>query len=414
MNTGELTLVFDETVHVDDLVVGAITLSDPVSSQSVTLTSAGSATEASSSASEDGTTVIIDLGTTNLDDIKSKTQLAVATADSVKLTATATAIKDMNGRSLEPVSNKDCNVFNKDEVRPTLESWELNMDERKITLTFSETMKALSLDATEFVLQNAAQSAGDDTLRAIASGVESTSDGTELSFVFSEVDADMIKIRTNLCTTADATGTDCYIRLTEDAAKDMDNNLVEPAVVALLDGKLAEDETPPELVDFAFEMRTGKPPVTLSLTFSETVLASSLNVAFISIINGLGDEVPLTQAISTQELTTPRIVEITLHADDLASVRLAGGLGSTAALTKLTIGSDAITDHGGNNVDARDANNALDVSKHTVDVTPPTVDRFDLDMDSGILTIYYKDDSAVSNVDPGQITIVKGRANGVP
>jgi hypothetical protein len=246
MHTGKLTLVFDETMDVDELKVAQIALhshADKTNAdyQVVTL-SAGS-----SSSSPNGVSVVIDLSTTDLNNIKVNTELAHKVKTTVFLTASATAIKDMNGKTLNAVASKAAGSFIEDTFAPTLESFEFNLNTRTVTLSFSETMKASSLDATKFVLQNAAQSADDKTLRAIDSGEESTSDGAVLNFVFSEADADMIKIRTSLCTTADATGSDCYIRLTADAVTDMNDNAVaekaDGAAIALLDGKFTADDT---------------------------------------------------------------------------------------------------------------------------------------------------------------------------
>merc|ERR1712127_780666 len=104
------------------------------------------------------------IGVDDLDELKKDTSLAVADESSVFLTATLATIQDMNGRSLVGFANKPCRVggFTPDLVRPILEGFALNMDTRTVTLTFSETTKASDLVATEFVLQNAAQSTGDE------------------------------------------------------------------------------------------------------------------------------------------------------------------------------------------------------------------------------------------------------------
>merc|ERR1719272_2377527 len=222
MNDGELTIVFDETVDVSELNVASIELHTDKNAgnvQTVTLTKRTDAAPGGSlSSSVDGTTVVITIGVDDLDELKKDTSLAVADESSVFLTATLATIQDMNGRSLVGFANKPCRVggFTPDLVRPILEGFALNMDTRTVTLTFSETMKASDLVATEFVLQNAAQSTGDESLRMIATGTKSEIDGPVLNFKFSEVDADFINIRTSLCTSE----TDCYLRLTENAAKD--------------------------------------------------------------------------------------------------------------------------------------------------------------------------------------------------
>jgi len=429
MHNGLLTIVFDETVDAAELNVDAIELHTDKTQpnvQSVTLTKLSAlAPGGSASSSADSTTIIITLGDDDLDELKKDTSLAVATASSVFLTATDETIKDMNGQSLVGVANTPCRTggFTPDLVRPTLEGFEMDMNSRTITLTFSETMKATDLVATEFVLQNAAQSSGDNSLRMIASGVKSQTDGPVLSFVFSEVDADFLKIKTGLCTHAttvnSVTTTDCYIRLTENAAKDMDGNKVfaklDGAAIPLLSNGFVADNQSPVLQGFDWEMPTGKPPIKLTLTFSETVLLSSLSVNFIFIRDGQGTAVQLSTAVASQQPLNPRILELTVHVDDLASVREAGGVGSTPALTWLSIAPGAITDHANKPVQEIFASNPLQVNDggHSVDVTPPKVTKFDLDLDTGYLTVYYEDASSIdaSTVDPSKFTITSERTN---
>jgi hypothetical protein len=428
MHDGELVVVFDETVDVSSLNVAAIelhtdkTLADV---QTVALTKrTDSVPGGSSSSSADGTTVIIAIGDDDLDELKKHTSLAVANAGSVFLTATSATIQDMNGRLFVGVANKACRPggFVPDLVKPTLKGFELDMDTRTVTLTFSETMKASDLLATEFVLQNAAQSAGDDSLRLIANGTRSQVDGSVLAFVFSEVDADFIKIRTSLCTkgtdTVAGIGTDCYMRLTEHAAKDMDGNNViaigDGAAIPLALGGFTADKSHPVLEGFDWEMPSGKPPIKLTLTFSETVDMNALSVNFIFIRDSHGSAVRLSSALTSQQVSNPRILELTVHVNDLASIRQTGSVGSTRALTWLSIAPEAIKDHAGNHVKEIFANDPLqvnvNVNGHSVDVTPPKVKSFELDLDSGYMIVYYEDASSIdaTTVKPSKFTITNG------
>jgi hypothetical protein len=168
------------------------------------------------------------------------------------------------------------------------------------------------------------------------------------------------------------------------------------------------DTTSPALIQFDLTMPTGKPPVKLTMTFSETVNLGELDVSFIALVDSHGNQYPLTSGIATQNPFTPTIVELTVDATDLAGLRSKESIGRTSALTYITIGVGAITDHNSQPIVAIVASSPLPVTQHTVDVTPPVVHKFDLDLDANTLTVYYTDDSVVQldSVDPSAFTIV--------
>eukprot|EP00729_Bicosta_minor_P004714 gene4714-23313_t len=416
-----LTIQFDETVDVSKLEVDQIQLHSHADSnnaqyETMTLSAAGSST--SSSQSENGVTVVINLGTADLNAIKERTKLAHLTKDTVFLTASATAIKDMNGRPLVAIAGKPASDFTGDDVNPTLDGFTFNLNTRTVTLQFSESMKAESLVAAEFVLQNNAQSAGDTSLRAVAAGVESTTNSQELSFVFSETDADMIKIRTSLCTHAttdqnSVTTTDCYIRLSENAAMDMNNNKVvakgDGSAIPLRAGGFTADDTRPELEGFDFEMSGGTPPVILTLSFSETVLASSLDVSFITLMDNVGSEFDLNVAVQSQDLTNPSELTLTIQPTDLAGIRATKSIGRTTGTTWIKIDEGAITDHATKKVET--SVNPIQVSSHTVDVTPPRVVNFDLDFGTNEIILYFSEAVVESTLNELKIAIQSSQSN---
>jgi hypothetical protein len=127
----------------------------------------------------------------------------------VYLSASITAIKDMNSRSLTVVTSKKATALTADNVPPVLEAWAFNLNSRTVTLSFSETVRADSLEPTAFVLQVGTLSAGANSMHPVVTGVKSATNSHILSFVFSETDANDIKIKTALCTDE----TDCTVRV---------------------------------------------------------------------------------------------------------------------------------------------------------------------------------------------------------
>jgi hypothetical protein len=386
---GTMTMVFDETVDVSSLVVGELTLfaDNTGTGASVTLGTQ------SSSVSPDGTLVVIDISESDLNAIKLAETLGVIDENSVFLSASVDTIIDMNGRKVNVVAFKKASSLTHDNVAPTLRSFEVNMNSRTVSLSFSETMRANTLEATEFTLQSAITNVNANTKRAIASGIKSTANANTLSFVFSETDANDIKIKTALCTN----DVDCKLLMSSLAVKDMNGNAITPvtngAAIALISAaEYTADATSPVLEQFDLDMDTLKPPVKLTMTFSETVLLSSLNLGGITLTDKLGASVPLTDGVKSQDASSPTIVKVELDAVDLASIRATESVGRTVALTNIVLSSTAITDHKNNAVEPIDSTTPeLVVTTHTVDVTPPSITAFAIDFGLNTITLTFSE-----------------------
>ena len=241
--------------------------------------------------------------------------------NSVYLRASTAAFADMNGQALTAVGGQKASSLTTDSVPPTLVGWAFDLQLQQVKLTFSETVLANSLNPTAFVLQSGPQSSDASTFRAIGSAQkvrrfrsvrrphklcagsvthitsllncsaqQSSVNGNTLSFAFSEGDANDIKIKTGLCTDE----SDCSLRFTALAVTDMNNNpiaaVLDGAAVALATAAdYTADATSPQLVGFDLTMPTGKPPVKLTMTFSETVQLSSLDVSGITLLDTHGN-----------------------------------------------------------------------------------------------------------------------------
>lgn len=134
-----LTLYFSETVNVGTFNETGITLVDLDSNAMYSLTNA-------SVEHGDEPFVTVNLTWVDLNAIKQIVTLATS-EDNTMISLTNNTIQDMNGNVLTsigllqamPVSN-----FTRDEVKPVLEAFDLDMDASTLTLYFSETINTLS------------------------------------------------------------------------------------------------------------------------------------------------------------------------------------------------------------------------------------------------------------------------------
>jgi len=224
-----------------------------------------------------------------------------------------------------------------------------------------------------------------------------------VSFKFSVHDANMIKIRTSICTEEG----DTFLRMAQGAVLDMVGNptdSIDDGDAMACEG-YTKDNTAPKLVGFDAEMPTDKPPIMLTLTFDETVVLSELDVSGITIEDGNGKGYQLTQATATQDNLVPTVVVVTVSADDLEGLRAKKTVGRDRDEFYIDLASHAIVDHANKPVVATPEGQPLQVTKHTVDITPPEIVKFDLDLDSNELRLTFSEHVEIDTIDPKTIKI---------
>ena len=104
-----------------------------------------------------GSVLVITLTGTDLDILNRDITIATS-QNTTYLSITAYSIQDTSNNRVAPIPSTDALQaadFIDDASGPTLEFFELNLDQRSLTLSFSETVNVSSLDLTHLTLQNA-------------------------------------------------------------------------------------------------------------------------------------------------------------------------------------------------------------------------------------------------------------------
>jgi hypothetical protein len=154
MNTGKMTLTFDETVNADSMNPTLLALQSlKTSSSAVPLSN----TVASSSAvtALDSVTIQILLAKTDLEAVKHNGAIGVD-ATSTFLTMKVNSVKDMTGRSIvaiEATSAFDVLAFTPDGTAPSLSQFEVDLGAGTLKLKFSETINLDTLKTDKITLQ---------------------------------------------------------------------------------------------------------------------------------------------------------------------------------------------------------------------------------------------------------------------
>ncbi len=397
-----LTLTFSETVQVSTFNVNQITVQTDmiISPDMYWMLRAGEVI------TNDSTIVIIQLDNNDLNEIKIRTAIATE-INNTFISATDMLIQDMNTNWNEPISTAmplQVTNFTSDTVRPELEAFALDRDGAGlITLFFSESVNASSFDVTMVTLQMAPGDL-DVSYTLTSSSIVSSDNGPIIEIYLSLDDLNQIKIVPQLAISESTT----YISITENLVKDMNNNSVvaissnNPTQV--MSGGFTQDTTDPELESFSLDVDAG----TLTLNFSETVIGGTIFRERYT-LHSDNTSTPTT----TLTLTPLRVDELPIHFTiilplldaELNEIKGLISLGTFVGNTYLSVERGGVQDTAGNNLVAIEANNTLQATSHTVDSTDPMLVNFDLDINSGVLTLEFDETVNASSLNVGNITL---------
>lgn len=113
-----------------------------------------------------------------------------------------------------------------------------------------------------------------------------------------------------------------------------------------------------------------------------------------------------TRSLLKQTVNNTKTVEIELGKADLNSLKDIEGLAIEKNNTYLSFAVGFVSDMSGNNNEEVPLTSALLASKYYVDVTPPVLTYFTMNMDLGILTMYFSETMSIHNIVYGDIRLM--------
>jgi hypothetical protein len=419
MNAGTLDLHFPETMNASSLDITGLTLqqaSDATGDDAHSL-SAVSTWDLST----DSTTISITIARADLDELKRK-EIGRRPEDSW-LVVNAGSIEDMNGRPVRAavtgVSAIPVDGHTADTTSPELSEFDFNLNSGILTLRFSETVKAGSLDVGAITLQaSRAVDAVKFTLTAEHSGAVSSASGHTIQVRITGDDADdnadlnVIKRLRELAISPTST----FLSVAAAGVEDMNSRplvVVEP-ISALNATTFDIDETDPELRSYSLDMSS--PEAVLFLTFSETVDGSTARAARVVLQSDATDVTGVVESFtlvsSTASTSDSIYVNITLSEGDLNEVKKLLSLASSENSTFLRFveGETFVADMAGraNAGILAAAAQPVATGQYAADVTSPVLRSFDLNMTSEILTLSFSETVKTDALVPARIAIQPG------
>ena len=404
LSSETLELTFDETVEVMSINFTQYTLQNSSNS----LQEFHTLYSDSSTDSESGPIISIRLSVRDLNEIKRLVNLGTQISNTF-LSFTELAASDVAGN---PVVSQSTNnsiqvlaVFS-DTRRPTLEEYEFSLDQGLLTLTFSETVLANSVVVTDISLQNQPSFDVDNgtIVYNLTGGIVLSDDGPIISIALSQFDLNEIKHIQGLASGSNNRSTDTFLTIRSSGITDSNGNMVieiQPSS-SLPATRYFSDVTSPQLQNFNFDLNTG----ILTLIFNESVNGSTLQFEGVTLYNANATNstsYSLTAGVIT--FVGQVFASFQLSDFDLNNIKAIDNLATYSNNTFIALDEGTVNDNNNNPVAEILPEMAIAITNLTSDRTPPQLLGYDLDLDSGNLTLTFSETVPVSSLQATGITL---------
>ena len=396
-----LTLYANEPVIANSFSIEAFTLQD----SAVNATASYALTNTSSLIGINDFSIInVALSDSDLNAIKAS-RICLA-APVCFLTHSAGAISDALGQAaINTIVGIQVNKLANDTFGPSLVSFDqFNFAAGTVTLTFNETILAASMDFMGVILQPIYDSAN---MSVSLTGGTITGDGPTVTIALRDEDLVAIQLNQFLCTSR---GT-CYINISGRFPTDVHGNelvVLEQGLIALA---FVQDDTRPEVANFSLDLNMGN----LVLTFTEPVNVELIDISGLAIQGAANssDAVHFTSGSMTGR-ENARIVTVALSQFDLNALKMSP-FATSIDDTYLTATSVTVRDLAlpANYLVAIPASSALRAVRYTRDVTPPTLEQFNLDLDENTVQLVFDEPLNNNQIDLSLFTIHTGMSGAI-
>ena len=407
LSNNTLTVLFDETVNASSLMVIELTF---FGTDNLTLGPEYTLTGGVSNSS-DGTVLVVDLTRNDLNALKQNLQYYISDTTTF-IYPTSSFIRDMSGNFLsQPLGPIAISIFYPDIIPPRIESAFLDMNQGILILSYDEVVLGSSLNVEEvFIQARIGATANEQRLRlnrTLGSADQTgTTDGvdSEISIRLGANDLNELKRLTQIAISINST----YLSFSQFSIVDTSGNRVvsRPYNNPLQISELVFDITRPRLLSFDIDMNSGY----LNLTFDETVNVSSLVLTGITLQGTKSFTQSTTHSIRLSGGTTLSLLDFTqiqfiITTKDLNQIKFLQLLATSINDTYIAITNHTIRDMNNNYVWAVSTSSTIPVTDFKPDTTSPNLDKFALDMNLGIMTIWFSETVNASSLYISSLTL---------
>ena len=382
MDTGVLSLLFDEIIDVTQVSVTQFTFQNAVNntaSQFYTLTSSSLLISTG-----DGLVMQILLGTLALNAIKVQGNL-VTGLNNTFLTMTSGAVQDMASlpNAVVPVVGSAAlpvTQFAADVTKPNVVSFILDVNAGTLFISFDEPARVNTAVVGALVLQNAASGAFSSF--TLTNGSFTNVNGLSIMLTLSVANLNEVKrlrsLAKNYTSTFLQVAPTFIADMAGNAVNDLDSSHAMPCTLA----NYVFDITPPMLLSFRFNMSSGK----VWLTFDETVDGATITYSSFTFVSANGNSSYSLIGSAGVLADSTKFVFI-VSTPDMDALKLNTALVRGEASTKLQLATSTVLDMASNGIVS--VLQQVMVGGFTLDLVSPNLLMFAVNMDQSTITLNF-------------------------
>ena len=291
-----------------------------------------------------------------------------------------------------------------DSSKVLLSSYELDMNQGAIILTFDDAIDINSISYSDLMIQNQSTSTSDSY--QLSDGIirNNSLGGINSCIWLTLMDQNAIKGLLSLATSTDNT----YITITSQFIRDYEGRdiIPIPATTALQATSYYNDVIVPELEAFAsLDMNLG----TLVLIFSETILVNDTMVTSISLQcrqNSFMYSYNLQDSVITTNTIASVAITLQLSYRDWNAINSIPLLAKMQKFSFVRLGAASVTDTSSNHLPGMPVDGALPVLSFIPDTTKPRLIAFDLTLPNNTITLYFSEAINLTTINTGGLCII--------
>ncbi|KAL5489583.1 hypothetical protein EMCRGX_G018693 [Ephydatia muelleri] len=282
--------------------------------------------------------------------------------------------------------------FVPDTTPPTLLGYTLDLQTSTLTVTFDEPVSASSVNFSGLTFLASCSAGSSNQSQQLTSGTATTNFNI-LYIKLSPGDVSSIKIKGGIATSVSTT----FLAVSSGAITDLAANGIRNISCLQVGAYTVSTAGLLSLKSFDFDDAAG----ILTMVFSDVVASNTFTAVGITIQAGKsrrnGPYYALTQSTTTQSPNGVEII-VQLSLSDFLNLKSIPGLATSPSTTYLTLQASVIEDTSTNNVLSIVDGKAMQVTQYTGDTSPPQINNFQLDLNTGTLNMTFTKLMNVSNI----------------
>ena len=399
LNTGVLNLTFSETINASTFNPAGITLQGAADSDDV------SHTLTQGTPTNNHYFVTVQLSSVDLNPIKLLAIEGLGNApEDTFISVSQITVEDLSGNPAASIPTSSALMVRNlvpDATPPELVSFILDLNVGALTLSFGEVVVSSSLDTTAISLQSSRMLTGLTEVIQLPSVPISLPNADIITVPLDRIVLNFIKNQSFLGKDENST----FITITESAIRDLSGNPIINITSndALQSTLFIPDATPPVLTNFTLDLSRA----TVSLTFSEIVNGSTLNVTLITLQDSA--VFPAVAYVLTTSSTMSEIseeIEIEFTLPDINAIKVAA-LGTDVSDTYLLPANGTIADVTGNFL--IEPLLAIQADAVVTDTAPPELLSFVLDLNNTQIVLSFNEAVDLSSLNVSGLNHCSGK-----